>query len=227
MPLTLHPGSARFTATACPATNTAGDLVVVISVPIELLAMRNSGGGIAVTNTGAVTTTGLVSAPNGNVAITANSPLTVGTPGIDAGGDIVLTASNLTSAGNMTLNGPLTAGKMVNLDAGNNLVQNSAVLGASGVSARAGGSIRFGPFATANKSPISYSSGGVAVAPPPTDLASGGGPASQINTFVTFLDLFEKALDAQRAVTGSDFNADGSKKKRESGEIVTEGDVCR
>ena len=215
---------------ALSASNTGtGDILIVNSIPFSLLALANRAGNIDITNLGAITTSGPVVASVGNIFLTANSPLTIGAGGVAAGGDIVLTASNLTSAGDMTLNGPITSGGKVILDAGNNLQQNSTVLGALGVTARAGGRANFGPFATSNNSPISYSAGGASIDPPPTRLGASEvivqETAKQVDVIVTFLDQFQKAVDQQRA-GGDETNPDGSKKK-DLEAIVTEGEVCK
>ena len=152
--------------------------------------------------------------------------MNIGAPGVSAGGAISLSASNLTSAGNLTLNGPVTSGDKVTLDAGNNLVQNSAVLGAKGVTATVGGAISYGPFATSNNAPISYSAGGVSIAAPPSELLSGT-PAAQTDVLVTFLDQFEKARDAQQTGLAGATPDDGRKKKVGADAIVTEGEICR
>jgi len=193
-------------------------------VPLVIAGIANSAGSVDVVNTGAIVTTGLVSA-SGNVEVVANSPLTIGVPGITAGGGISLSASNLTSAGNLTLDGPITAGSSVVLIAANNLVQNSSVFGVNGVTATAGGAISYGPFATSNNSPVRYSAGGVGVTAPPTELFSGT-PAAQTDVLVTFLDLFEAAVQKQQA-GALDTNPDGSKKKKSDDAIVTEGEICR
>ena len=168
----------------------------------------------------------------GKVDITANSPLTVGSPGIQAGGDITLVASNLTSAGDMTLEGPIssTAGSIV-LDAGRDLTQNSSVFAALGVSASAGGTLRYGPLATSNNSPIVYRQGGTSVDPPPSSLGASTPilqeTAKQVDVLVTFLDLFEKAVDEQQGAADEETNADGTRKKKDTEAIVTEGEVCK
>ena len=219
---------------ALRANNSGGGDIAITNgsvgspVPLTLVSMNNTAGNIDVINFGALTTTGLVNA-SGGVTLTANSPLTIGTPGITAGGNIALNATNLTSAGNLTLNGPLSSGGAVNLAAASNLVQNSSVIAASGVTASAGGSMSFGPLATTS-TPASYVANGVVVPPPPGSLGASEPIkeeiAKQVDLVVTFLDLFEKAVDAQQT-DSADFKPDGSKKKKEETAIVTEGEVCR
>jgi hypothetical protein len=113
------------------------------------------------------------------------------------------------------------------LDASNSLTQNSAVVGPNGVSAMAGvGPMVCGPFATTNGSPISYTVNGVPVAPPPTTLVPDVLPVA--DTLVTFLDLFEAAVEEQLQEEFLETNPDGSKKKKKNEDtIVTEGEICR
>ncbi len=111
------------------------------------------------------------------------------------------------------------------LSAGNNLVQNSAIFGANGVSATAGGRMTFGLFATANNTPISYSVNGVTVNAPPTTEGGGTQATAQIGVLLTFLDQFEKALDDQLGQTLTPLDGDG-KRKSESA-IVTDAEVCK
>lgn len=203
----------------------AGDIVLVNASPLTLGTIANAGGNITVTNTGAINSVGPVSALAGSVTIIANSPLTVGSGGIIAGGDIVLHATNLTSAGNLTLNGALLAGNTVSLTADANLVQNFAVVGANGVTATAAGSMTYGPLATTNAPPILYMAGGVSVAPPPTVQASALQPPGDI--IVTFLELLQQAIDGPRG-DALQTNPDGSKKRKDEDEgIVTEEELCR
>ena len=219
---------------ALRAENFGGDNIVIVNgVPLNLLAMLNTGGNINITNTGAVSTSSPILAPGGHVFITANGPLSIGAGGVDASGNIVLTANNLTSvgnlisAGNLTLDGPVRAGNTVRLDAENNLVQNNIVFGLRGVSARAGGAFSYGPMAITNNSPISYSAGGATVSPPPAEGLESVGRFGQIDLFVAFLDRFERALEA-RLDRASFRNPDGSRsKKKYAGDLVAEGDVCR
>ena len=82
----------------------------------------------------------------------------------------------------------------------------------------------FGPFATTNGAPISYMVNGVSVPAPTTVVFS---QTQAIDTVVTFLDLFEAALEQQIVEESSGTNADGTRKKRVDDTIVTEGEVCR
>jgi hypothetical protein len=212
------------------ASNTGtGDITLVNGVPLRLANVTNAGGAISITSTGGITTAGLISAPAtppGNVTLTSNSPLIVGPAGITAGGSIVLTATDLTSAGNMTLNGPLNAGNTVKLAAANDLVQNSAVRGANGVSATAGGTITFGAQATTDNPPVQYTVGGAPITPPPSSQSIAPESSAAGNIIVTFLDLFQRELDKQ-SDRSFETNPDGSKKQRFGSSLVTEEEICR
>jgi hypothetical protein len=151
---------ASFTATNSGSGNVALTNIGALSIG----GISNSGGNIAVDNTGAITTVGAVTAPAGSVSIVAHSPLTIGTGGVSAGGDILLTAGGTTAAtDNLTLNGAVaTTGSTssIALIANDNLVQNANVTtGGGGVNAVAQtGSISMAPGATTSTSggSISY-----------------------------------------------------------------------
>lgn len=211
---------------ALTATNTGtGNIVLDNSIPLTLGAVTTTAGNIDVTSTGGIDSVGPVVANSGDVTLIANSPLTVGAGGITADGNIMLRATNLTSAGNMTLNGNLFAGNTVSLLADGNLQQNFAVVGTKGVTAVALGSFNFGPLATTNAPPISYTAGGVPVNPPPTVLASSLQAPGDI--LQTFSDLLQRAIDGPLKDV-LETNPDGSKKKKLDDEgIVTEGELCR
>ena len=137
-------------------------------------------------------------------------------------------AGNILSPGvtdNLTLNGPVSSQGKVNLSAGNNLFQNSAIFGLNGVSANAGGSMLFGPLATANNTPVSYTLNGVTVNPPPTEVGGGSQTSTQVNVLLTFLDQFEKALTDR--LGQSPTNPDGSKKRKSGAGLVTDAEVCK
>ncbi len=212
-------------ASLAASNSGTGDIVLVNGTALTLGTIANAGGNIDVVNTGAINAVGPVTATAGNVTIVANSPLTVGSGGIKAGGNITLHATNLTSAGDLTLNGVVDAGNTVSLTADANMVQNFAVIGLNGVTAAAAGSMTYGPLATTNAPPILYTAGGVPITPPPTVLASSLQPPGDI--VVTFLELLQEAVDGP---IGEDLqtNPDGSKKKRDEDEgIVTEEELCR
>lgn len=208
------------------ANSGSGNFTLVNGVPLSMGRVSNSSGNITVTNTGAVNSNGPVVA-SGDVRITALSPLTIGAGGVNAGGNVVLTAGNLSSPGpsdNLTLDGPVTAGNTVGLYAGNNLVQNTAVLGLNGVTAEALGSMRFGPLATTNNPSIVYTAGGRPVTPPPTGLASDMQATGDI--LVTFLDLLQDVINSTQD-DGLELNPDGSKKKKSQDGVVAEEELCR
>jgi hypothetical protein len=115
-------------------------------------------------------------------------------------GDVNLTATDLTSAGSITLNGAVvsTSGS-VTLAAANNLVQNSAISAALGVTGRAGlagsgGAVSFGADATSDAKSISYLLNGLAVTAPPQLIKPVVVVVSPTNFVTAFLDVFENAL---------------------------------
>jgi len=219
-------GNAGNKISSFTAGNTGvGNIVLNNGVPVDIKSAINTAGDFSINNIGAVTFNDkAVVVINGKLTAVANSPLTVGTGGITAGGDISLTATNLTSEGNMTLNGPVTSDGQVSLVAANNMVQNGSVFGAKGVFASAGGSIVFGPLATSGKSPVVYSSGSAPVSPPipPTSKSASAG-----DVIVTFLNLFEKAVENQKDeifITRSDGT---TRRKTTADAITSEGEICR
>ena len=203
----------------------SGNITLVNGVPIVILSAVNTAGDLSVINRGGITFDDkAVMVINRNLTVVANSPLTIGAGGLTAGGDISLSATNLTSAGNITLNGPIKSGGLVSLVAANNMVQNSAVFGAKGVSASAGGSVAFGAQATSGNAPVSYVSSGVRVAVP------GGGSSDSLasnDAVVTLLTLYERALDLQREeifITQPDGT---TRRKTNADAVVGEEVVCR
>jgi hypothetical protein len=190
---------------------------------MNIQKINNTGGNIIVSNTGGVTTFGAVTAPAGSVFIKANSPLTIGAGGVSSSGNIDLTATNLTSSGDILLDGPINSSAgAVNLNAANNLTQNATVFGALGVNANVAGAITFGPNAKSGLLPVSYLAGGVPVAPPPNSeptFDQAKAASVQTNFVTTFLDKFEVALQTQ-----SDERRDKDKTRNE---LVVEGEICR
>jgi hypothetical protein len=199
----------------------AGNIELTNAGVIDTSGLSNSGGGsIVLVNTGGVSTSGLVNAGAGSVSITANSPLTVGTDGILAEGTITLTATNLTSSGDMLLNGPVRSNAAsVALSAANNLTQNGEVYGALGVKADIGGSFTAGPNAKSGVQPVSYLVNGLPINAPGVAL-----DVPQGNLVTTFLDKFELALQSQLD-PWVDPVPDKDKKKTHY-ELVVEGATC-
>lgn len=147
-----------------------GDIRLTNVGAIDIQGINASNGNIVVNNTGGISTSGAVTAPEGrNIDMTANSPLTIGSAGVLAGGNINLTATNLTSAGNVTLNGPITSsGGSITMVAASSFTQNSAVSAAGGVTANAGSGFTFGPSATTAGNPVVYRVGATQQQPPPS-----------------------------------------------------------
>jgi hypothetical protein len=120
----------------------------------------------------------------------------------------------------------LSAGNTVTLTAANDLVQNSAVRGANGVSVTAGGTITFGPQATTDNPPVKYTVGGAPIAAPPSSQSITPESSAAGNIIVTFLDLFQRELNKQ-SDRSLETNPDGSKKQRFGSSLVTEEEICR
>ena len=198
----------------------SGNIKLVNVGVLNLLNASNDSGNIEIVDTGGLTTRNLVIAPNGSVSITTNSPLTVGVGGISASGDILLNATNLTSAGNMTLDGPLdSSAGGITLTAANNFVQNSTLTAALGINVSAGGTMTFGPFAMSTGHPVNYFIGGVPLAPPWVVSAI----SAATGDFVTdFSNQFQNALIVQT------FDSDDPLalyKRNKDGDVV-EGQLC-
>jgi hypothetical protein len=200
---------------------------------LDIKSINAAEGNVRVINTGGVSTSGKLVATQGDLAITANSPLTVGAAGIFASGDITLNATNLTSSGNMTLDGDITSGAGgILLMAGNNFVQNSTLTAALGIDALVQGSMSFGPLATSTGNPVRYVLNGQSVAPPrsltPPVTEPGPEPETIIkaNTptdfVVAFTTQFEEAIAEQEA--GSVDPLKPRKKDKEA--VIVEGETC-
>ena len=135
-------------------------------------------------------------------------------------GNIDLLASNLTSAGNLTLNGDLLSiAGAISLTAANNFVQNAGVSAALGVTVSAGGSVTLGPLAHTFSNAISYGVNGVSVATPPGSQTTGSTPTDFVATFMT---QFERAIVVS-AVFGVEPLLPTRTDRRA---IAVEGDVC-
>ena len=204
-------------------TQNSGNLDVTTVVPTNFARLEALAGNIRVTNTGGIFTSGRVRAPNGTIRMIANSPLVVGSDGIYASGDIDLAATNLTSAGNMLINGDLiSTDGSISLFAGNNFRQNGILLAALGITVNANGSLSYGPLALSHGNPVSYRLNGVSTLAPPSTFAeliarnSAGN-----NLIIDFLNKFEDAIEARAAKT------DDPKDARNRGDLVVEGETCR
>ena len=128
-------------------------LITQVSQWTDLMA----GGSIYVDNYGGVSTgSSTVTASSGNVALTAHSPLTIGSGGITAVGDITLVAAASDGTDNLTVNGSVlsTSGNII-LKAG-----EKVVIGTNGSATAASGSVT-----TDDKSGTSVVGG----TPPPVD----------------------------------------------------------
>ena len=210
------------------ATNTGkGDIDLVNTGALDVAGVRNDDGDISVNNRGAITTSGIIDAPKGVVSIKANSPLTIGAPGIASGGDVSLAATNPTGTGDLLIDGPITSGGAVTMTAGNNLTQNSAIVAVNGVTATANGAISYGAGAFSSRAPVLYIQNGVRITPPPSTTQTRSEATSAApDAVVAFLETFERTQQRQvdDALT---INTDGTPaRRRDRDAVVTEGNVC-
>jgi hypothetical protein len=148
--------------------------------------------------------------------------------GLSAGGNIALVATNLTSAGNITLDGPIvsTTGSVA-MKAASNLTQNSSISAPQGVSADAGGKLEMGPLATSGVLPVIYVVASQPVTPPPPP-----GALTTASEMVVALIATAPAVEtpaekqvqaaAEVPVKEKDKEKDTSKET-----VVAEGGVCR
>ena len=186
--------------------NSGGNVTFTNTGALDLQGLIANQGSIAVNNTGSISTSGAVAAPNGAIALTANSPLTIGEAGLLALGDIKLTATDRTSAGNLTLNGNIVStGGSVTMLAANDLVQNSAVSAALTVTGSAGlagaaATIGFGASATSDAKSVSYLLNGLNMTAPPQLIKPVVVVTTPANLVISFLDVFEQALSESVAV---------------------------
>jgi hypothetical protein len=186
----------------------------------------NDGGDFNIDSFGGVVTKGQVKT-SGAISITSNSPLTVGDLGLVAGGDITLIATNLTSAGNITLNGNITsASGAVAITAASDLIQNSTVTAALGLTTTAAGTVTFGPNAKSNGNPVKYAANGVVLYPPGVGpgTQSAVAASAQVDFVATFLDKFEQAITAQSTLPQTP-QEKSDKEKKETG-LAVEGQSC-
>lgn len=205
-----------------------GNIELTSAVPLTIVGLAVGSGDITINNTGGVSTSGAVTASNGAVTMTANSPLTVGSGGINAYGNITLTATNLTSSGDMVISGDLmTNNGALYLSAANNYAQYAVLRAAQGVTVSAGGQLTFGVGAFSYGNPITYLSNGLTVLPPWEGAALTGGPSSFV---VSFLDQFQAVVDQQIVpVDGAappDPHDPLDPRKRDRRTLVVEGQVC-
>jgi hypothetical protein len=206
---------------AFQATNTgAGNINFTNSAAVTISGLSAANGNITVDNTGGITTTGAVKAPNGTVSITAHSPITIGTGGVTAGSTITLSAPTAGATSNITINGTIqSTGGSISMSAANNLVQNSGVIAAGGITASATGTMSFGPNGYSSGSPLSYSDASGSISPPLVPLSAlvtSGGSVSD------FLDEFLAALDSQNTFSDDPFDP----RNRRTAGLVVEGQIC-
>ncbi|MBL8472032.1 MAG: hypothetical protein JNM98_09555, partial [Rhodocyclaceae bacterium] len=108
--------------------NSSGSTQISNVGALDIQGMSNVGGNILVDNIGGIITSGAVTVNGGIAMLVAHSPITVGSPGIDASGGIILTAEGSSAGDTITLNGPLSSsGGNITLTAGASIAQNSSI----------------------------------------------------------------------------------------------------
>ena len=138
--------------------DSSGDITLTNSAaPLTIATVTQSGpGNVVIDNTGATITGPELISSGGSVSISAHSPLTIGSGGITAAGDILLVAAASGGADNLTINGPVasTSGG-ITLKAGVNVVigangSATAVLGSVTTTDQSGTSVVGGTPPTVN-----------------------------------------------------------------------------
>ena len=207
-----------------------GDIELVNKGVLTTAGVNNTGGSITVVNTGGISSldTALITAPGpgSKVSLTANSPLSIGALGVQANGNIVLVATNLTSAGNITLNGPIESKTgSIAMTAANNFTQNSSVLAPLGVSVNVGGALTLGPTATSGYQPVSYQVNSVSVVPPRSPTSANAASELVVALMATALDpVTDIAVVRLESLMTKDKEKDRDLSKEL---IVSEGQLCR
>jgi len=108
------------------ALNTTANHIQIDNTGVlAVTGMKNLGtGNVILQNVGAITTdSSIVTASGGSVSITAHSPLTIGSGGVSAAGNISLEAASSGGTDNLTINGTLaSSGGGIALKAGSGIV---------------------------------------------------------------------------------------------------------
>jgi filamentous hemagglutinin family protein len=175
----------------------------------NIVKITNNGGNILVDNTGAMKTTGLVSAPHGSVALATHSPLTIGTGGINASTGVNLTAGNGQGVTDtVVVNGAITNITGAPLITGTHVTMNAPVFGPAPV------------YAGAN--PPDFGSGyalnPVSVTTPPTTPPVVVPPSSTIDQNVaSTTNAVNNTTDATAVVTTNQLNTPNSASNQTAG----------
>jgi hypothetical protein len=194
---------------------------------INIVQANNTGGDLSVESFGGLVTKGKV-VSSGSMTFVANSPLTVGVEGLSAGGNIVLKATNLTSAGDVVLNGPVESAKgSVTLQAASNLTQNSSIRAPLGVSASAGGTLSLGPLATTGFQPVSYVVASAPVIPPPPPTALNIASEMVVAMMSSTSAIETPAAQQAQAVANVPVKEKDKEKDISKETVVAEGGICR
>jgi hypothetical protein len=194
--------------------------VLTNGVALDVQGITVAGGNLVLDNTGALTTSGAIHVPAGNIAITTHSPLTINST-VDASGNITLAALSPDSSSNITLNGAMTSTTGgISVQAYNNFIQNAGLNAALAIDVSAGGVVAFGPGALSVGNPVSYQVNGTPYLPPWVAATLSGGATDFV---VAFLDQFQAVLDAQVLAMDDPL---GIKQRSKEG-LVLEGDICK
>lgn len=153
-----------------------------------------------------INSTGQVKATTGNVTLQTHSPLTIGSGGVSASGNIALTAGAANDpSSNLVTNGVLSGGN-VNLVAGNNLTVNANVVASGSYSTSATGTLLYG-------SGVSYTVNGVTTTPNP---AAATATTSNTNTAVS-QSQSQQAQNVNQVGSGQSGSSDGGGDVQQSG----------
>jgi hypothetical protein len=209
------------------AFNTGSGALRLSNTGLITVTAINDGGDFNIDSFGGVVTKGQIKT-SGAISITANSPLVIGPAGLLAGTDISLIATNLTSQGNVTLEGPVESSTgAVNINAAGSFVQNSSIKAPKGVSANVSGTLTMGPLATSGVLPVTYLVASQPVSPPP--------PPGAMTTASDMVVALIATAPAQETPAEKQVQAaaevpvkEKDKEKDTSKEtVVAEGGVCR
>lgn len=214
---TAMPGAVNIYGSSFEAqvgTNIGGPQYAVIT-QTPYWSSLYSAGSIYLDNIGALTTTGPVDA-GGMVSLSTHSPLTIGTGGVYAVGDIRLLAAPMGGLDDLTINGPvISSNGNVYLAAGNAIYENALV--------SALGSIVRTPYLNAGLLPPSLQP---APPPPPlySDPASPTGTATLEETTSDLLQTADRSPELLAAEDDAAENGAQDKQKKTAEDGAQKGD---
>ena len=194
----------------------AGNLVFVNDAPISFGTVGTTSGNIDIDVIGGISTSATaMTATGGSLALTAHSPITIGSGGLSATGGIALSAATPSAGSTITLGGALTAGGSVSVAAYGAIAQNADIQGqsialastssnivvaSSAVSSvPSGGSINY----SATSGSITSSSGNFAGATP---ALSGSGTDVATSSTTTTNDIVNTVAKTSEALSDDEVN---------------------